>query len=233
LRFSRLTAFELNGTAAFIGASIKSSKEIPVKTGLICIGKAEIRSALKAFKVVPHKKQDAKIRKEGGIVCNLMSDCNKKNYMNTANNKAGIPNPALKPFEILIGEWKTAGTHPLVPGTMLQGHTSFNWIEGGAFLRMSSSINHEKFPDGIAIFGSDDALRKYFMLYFDERGVSRKQDVSFQNNILKWWRNSPEFSQAYTFTFTDDRDTIIGKGELSKDGTNWERDLDLTYTRVR
>ena len=71
------------------------------------------------------------------------------------------------------------------------------------------------------------------MLYFDERKVSRKYDVSFQNNILKWWRNSPEFSQRYTWTLADDGNTIIGKGELSKDGTTWEKDLDLTYTRVK
>lgn len=90
-----------------------------------------------------------------------------------------------------------------------------------------------KVPKGIAIFGSDDTIREYFMLYFDERKVSRKYDVSFQNNILKWWRNSPEFSQRYTWTLADDGNTIIGKGELSKDGTTWEKDLDLTYTRVK
>ena len=144
-----------------------------------------------------------------------------------------MPNPALKPFSGLVGEWEATGTHPMVPGTILHGRTSFKWIEGGAFLVMHSSINDERFPDGIAIFGSDDTLGKYFMLYFDERGVSRKQDVSFQDNVLKWWRDAPQFSQSYTFTFTDNGNTIIGKGELSKDGTNWEKDLDLTYTRLR
>ncbi len=71
------------------------------------------------------------------------------------------------------------------------------------------------------------------MLYFDERKISRMYEVIFQKNVLKWWRNTPEFSQRYTWTFAVDGNTIIGKGELSKDGTTWEQDLDLTYTRVK
>jgi hypothetical protein len=52
-------------------------------------------------------------------------------------------------------------------------------------------------------------------------------------NVLKWWRNAPDFSQRFTGTIVDDGRTMIGKGELSKDGKAWEKDLDLTYTRVK
>ena len=69
------------------------------------------------------------------------------------------------------------------------------------------------------------------LIYFDERKVSRKYEVSFEDGIIKWWRNAPEFSQRYTLTITDDGNTLIGKGQSSKDGTTWEKDLDLTYTR--
>jgi hypothetical protein len=50
---------------------------------------------------------------------------------------------------------------------------------------------------------------------------------------VKGWRNAPNFSQRYTWTFEDNGNTIIGKGELSKDGTTWEKDLDLTFTREK
>lgn len=96
-----------------------------------------------------------------------------------------------------------------------------------------SEVDAAGFPAGIAIFGSDDATGEYFMLYFDERKVSRKYDVSIRGNIIKWWRNAPNFSQRYIWTIADDGNTIIGKGELSRDGATWEKDLDLTYTRVR
>jgi hypothetical protein len=152
---------------------------------------------------------------------------------NNFTHEAAIPNLALKPFDILIGEWKTIGTHPYLPNT-LHGHTSFKWIEGGSFLIMHSEIDEAGVPSGIAIFGSDDSTGEYFMLYFDERNVSIKYDVSFHNNnnIIKWWRNAPGFSQRYTWTITNDGQTIIGKGELSKDGSTWKKDLGQTFTRV-
>jgi hypothetical protein len=153
--------------------------------------------------------------------------------MKIANHPAAIPNPALKSFSILIGEWKTVGTHAKLPGIALHGHTSFNWLEGGAFLVMHSKNNEGKIPTSVAIFGSDNSKGEYSMLYFDERKVSRKCEVAFKDNVLKWWRSAPGFSQRYTFTFTDNGDTIITKGELSEDGATWEQDLDLTYTRVK
>lgn len=153
--------------------------------------------------------------------------------MEKKSNEASIPNPALKSFSALIGEWKTVGTHPYVPDITFHGHSLFKWIEGGAFLIMHSEIDEEGIPSGIAIFGSDDSTGEYFMLYFDERKVSRKYEVSFRDNILQWWRNAPGFSQRFTCTFTDNGSTIIGKGELSKDGTTWEKDLDLTYSRIK
>ena len=156
---------------------------------------------------------------------------------NTFTNKAAIPNHALKAFEVLIGEWKSTGSHPLVPDTTLYGHASFQWIEGGAFLIMHAEVEAEKFPNGIAIFSSDDASGEYFMLYFDERNVSRKYDVSFDvtsdNYILKWWRNTPEFSQRYEWTISKDGQTIISKGKLSKDGGDWGKDLEQTFTRIK
>jgi hypothetical protein len=147
-------------------------------------------------------------------------------------NEASIPNPKLKPLSALIGKWKTVGTHPLLPGTTFHGHTTFEWLEGGAFLIMHSEIAEPGIPSGIAIFGSDDDTGEYFMLYFDERGVSRKYEVTLRDDTLKWWRNAPGFSQRFSGTFVDGGRTIVGKGELSKDGSLWEGDLELTYTRA-
>ena len=145
---------------------------------------------------------------------------------------AKIPNPALSGLGKLVGEWNTVGTHPAVPGKVLTGKASFQWIEGGAFLRWYAEVEEEGFPAGIGIFGSDDATGELFMLYFDERNVSRKHNVSVENNVVNWWRNAPGFSQRYTWTITDSDNTIVGKGELSKDGTTWENDLDQTFTRI-
>ena len=56
-------------------------------------------------------------------------------------HEASIPNPALQPFGVLIGNWTTTGSHPLIPGTTLHGRASFEWLENGAFLLWRSEID--------------------------------------------------------------------------------------------
>jgi hypothetical protein len=142
-------------------------------------------------------------------------------------------NPKLKPFSVLVGEWNTIGAHPGLPGTVLHGHVSFEWIEDGAFLLMHSEVEEEGIPSGIAVFGCDDGSDVASMLYFDERGVSRIYETTLNGNIWQFWRNAPGFSQRATGTFADDTNTIHVIGELSKDDSNWTRDLEQTYTRVK
>jgi hypothetical protein len=148
------------------------------------------------------------------------------------DNEAAKPNRALQPLAALVGEWKTIGTHPLVPGITFHGRTSFGWLAGGAFLIMQSRIDEPQIPSAIAVFGTDDTTGECVMLYFDERGVSRKIGVSVQDNVWRWWRDAPGFSQRMVGTISADGQTMVCRGELSRDGTHWEPDLELTYTRV-
>jgi hypothetical protein len=144
--------------------------------------------------------------------------------------KALKPNPALKLFEPLVGEWETTGSHPYFPDVELHGRVSYEWIEAGAFLMVRSELDHPKFPDGIANFGSDNELQTYYMIYFDERGVSRKHDVSITENQLKWWREDPHFSQRYTMDISKDK--LVSYGEMSRDGGEWEKDLSLAHKKL-
>ena len=66
-------------------------------------------------------------------------------------------NPALEPLAPLIGQWRTTGAHPLVPGTAFHGRTSFEWHERGAFVLMRSEIDEPEIPSAVAVVGSDDA----------------------------------------------------------------------------
>lgn len=144
--------------------------------------------------------------------------------------KALIPNPALKDLEFLIGEWEVTGSHPYLPGITLHGRASFEWLEGGAFLILHSDIDNPKFPDGVEIFGSDDNTKEFFMLHFDERGVSRKYNVSLTKNGLSWSRDEPSFSQRFNLRL-EDNGQMVSKGEMSRDGAAWEKDLELKYER--
>ncbi len=144
--------------------------------------------------------------------------------------KAQIPNPALKSLDPLIGEWQTSGEHPYFPDVNLRGRAVFEWIEGGAFLRILSEIDHPKFPDGVAIIGSDDSAKTYYQIYFDERGISRKYDVTITDNQIKWSRDDEHLSQRFTITIEKDR--LVSIGEMSVDGGEWESDLSLVYKKL-
>ncbi|MBI1256002.1 MAG: hypothetical protein GC204_00895 [Chloroflexi bacterium] len=148
--------------------------------------------------------------------------------------KAAIPNKSLEAFGVLVGTWDTVGTHPLVPGVTVHGRASFEWIEGGAFLLMRSEIlDDARFPSGMAVFGHDDDQDGCVMVYFDERGVSRVIQTTLSGKVWKTWRNAPNFSQRMTATISEDGNTIVGTGEMSRDGGAWEGDLSQTYTRVK
>ncbi len=156
-----------------------------------------------------------------------------KRMTTKVGSEALKPNPALKALEGLVGRWETLGTHPYLPAKTLHGRATFEWIEEGAFLMMRSEIDEPAIPSGVAIFGSDDATGEFFMLYFDERDVSRKYDVSVDGNVVCWQRSSPDFSQRMVLTIADEGTTIVSKGEMSKDGGAWEPDLELTYSQMK
>ncbi|WP_025414238.1 hypothetical protein [Gemmatirosa kalamazoonensis] len=144
-----------------------------------------------------------------------------------------IPNARLAALAPLVGEWTTVGRHSMMPGVVLHGRTLFDWHEGGAFLRVRSEIAEPRIPTAIALVGSDDASDAFTMLYFDERGVSRRFEVAMDGAVVRWWRTAPGFSQRYTLTPAPEGDTLRGVSELSRDDVTWEQDLELTYTRVK
>jgi hypothetical protein len=152
--------------------------------------------------------------------------------------------PQLQLFNRLVGTWTTAGTHPMVPGVVLRGSTTFEWLEGEKFLVIHSQVDHPDFPTAISIIGdletdrmdggsdgkstSDGSLR---MHYFDSRGVFRDYEASIDEAAWRWWRNTPGFSQRFTGTFSDSGDTITGQSQLRRDDVHWVDDLLLVYRR--
>jgi hypothetical protein len=144
-------------------------------------------------------------------------------------------NPALERLGVFVGEWNTEITSMSFhsdPSAVARGHTSFQWLEGGAFLLQHSGVPNTEFPRGVAVIGPDDAAGTYCMLYFDSRGVSRIYKMTFSGGIWTIWRDFPGFSQRFNGMFSDDNNVITARWEKSSDGSNWEHDFDLSYTRV-
>ena len=141
----------------------------------------------------------------------------------------------LAPF---VGEWSMAADIPNVPPTDLRGRAWFEWMPGERFLIQRWEVPETApNPHGIAIIGFDPNRGTYLQHYFDSRGVARVYQMSFSDGVWQLWRTSPDFSpldfsQRFTGTFSDDGNTITGGWEKALDGSTWEYDLGLTYTRV-
>jgi hypothetical protein len=145
-------------------------------------------------------------------------------------------NAALRRLEPLVGEWDTEISLPGDPATIVRGRLELTWLEGGAFLRVRSTVDKAEFPDSVSIIGCDEAAGRYSMLYFDSRGVARILEMSFAEDVWTLWRDSPDlsqhFSQRYIGRLSDDGNTITGRWEKAPDGSAWELDFELTYTRI-
>jgi hypothetical protein len=147
-------------------------------------------------------------------------------------SEAQRPNPALEPLTPLIGQWRTTGTHPLIPGTTFHGRTSFEWIDKGAFLMMRTEIDEPEIPSAAAVIGSDDAAGTLTMLYFDERDLSRRYTVEAADGEVRWHRDEAGFAQRMVLTIAADGTRLEGRGTMSRDGGSWEDDLQLGYERI-
>ena len=152
--------------------------------------------------------------------------------------------PTLAPLDRLVGTWITEATHPAMPGVVVHGTVSVEWLEGERFLIHRARTDHPDFPDAITIIGDmerdrvegggDTATRtppSVRMHYFDSRGVFRVCETTVTDDAWRWWRDAAGFSQRFTGRFADGGDTIIGHSQLCEDDVNWADDLAITYRR--
>jgi hypothetical protein len=133
----------------------------------------------------------------------------------------------------LVGNWTSQATHPALPGTVVPGTVSVEWLEGERFLIWRARSDHPDFPDSISILGDTDGLRWH---YFDSRGVYRLFELTVTGAGWEIARHVPasasDFSQRLTVTFADEDNTMIGTSQLSRDNETWNDDLAITYRRV-
>ena len=157
-------------------------------------------------------------------------------------------NPTLRPLDWLVGRWITEMTHPALPGVVVHGTASIEWLEGERFLIHRARTDHADFPDSISVIGHmgydrvDSATGKVpdstdepglRMHYFDSRGVFRVYEASIDDASWRLSRDDPGFPQRFVGTLSDGGDTIVGRWQLRRDGGQWADDLEITYRRQR
>jgi hypothetical protein len=151
--------------------------------------------------------------------------------------------PVLSRLDALVGEWEM---HASIAGQPTGvARASFGWIEQGAFLVQRADagpplpgapaewLTNSPFPL-TTIVGLDDSSETFCYAYADARGVHRVYRMSLNDGVWKiWGQSGPEFFQRFTGTFSDDGNTITGSWDMSRDGSHWKRDFDVTYSRMK
>ena len=137
--------------------------------------------------------------------------------------------PALEPFDALIGTWATEATHPMLPDVVVPGIVTFEWLEGGHYLIQRSRNEHELFPDAISVIGKPEDGDGLVMEYFDSRGVRRTYGASLEDGVLRYWRDAPGFDQRFSATLGED--SFEGLWQLARTPGDWQDDLKLIYRR--
>ena len=153
-----------------------------------------------------------------------------------AKTSSHKPNPALKHLEVLVGDWEMeiadASFLPS-PSDTAKGQVSFEWLQDGAFLVMRMGDKPPNPPDAIWLISRDESTPDYTVLYYDSRRVSRVYGMSFSDSVWKLWRESAGFWQRYEGKLSNNGNTITAHWEKSSDGTKWEHDFNITYTRIK
>jgi hypothetical protein len=136
--------------------------------------------------------------------------------------------PALEPFEALIGTWTMEAEHRLVDG-VVTGSTTYEWLEGPRFVIQRSHTDDERFPDGISVIGAPESGDGLVMEYFDSRGVRRTYGISLDDGVLRTWRDHLGFDQRFSATIAGD--AFEGVFQLAETPGEWQDDMKVTYRR--
>jgi hypothetical protein len=138
----------------------------------------------------------------------------------------------LSRLQALVGEWDVVASFPFDPPVAVAGRTGFEWLDGGFFLVQRWKVEHPDAPDGIAVIGAGTG-DTFTQQYFDSRGVHRVYQMSLTDDgAWKLWREAPGFAQRFTGRLSTSGETIEGAWEKSVDGSRWEHDFDMVYTKI-
>ena len=143
-----------------------------------------------------------------------------------------MKNKALSALEPFIGKWEYTMYNCWFLESMESRVKGFTTIERlhDSFVVIRNS-DADKKPDDIWVIGYSDPQEKYQMFYYDQRGVSRIFDASFDGQKMVFQREDNDMHQRVTLEITTDG--LHSVAEASEDqGTTWRKDLEMAYVKI-
>ena len=143
-----------------------------------------------------------------------------------------MKNKALAVLEPLIGEWEYTMYNSWFLESMdtkVKGFTTIKRLEDSFVVVRSTDA--DKKPSDVWVIGYSDPQDKYEMFYYDQRGVSRIFNMTFDGKRLVFWREDEDMYQRITMDIT--ATGLHSVAEASEDkGKTWRKDLEMTHTRI-
>jgi hypothetical protein len=136
--------------------------------------------------------------------------------------------PGLEPFDALVGTWTTETKHQALDD-VVTGTVTFEWLEGGHYLIQRSHVDHELFPDAIAVIGAPEEGEGLVLESFDSRGVRRTYGTAIEDGVWRMWRDAPGFDQRMVAPLG--QDVFEGVVQLAETPGEWQDDMTVTYRR--
>jgi hypothetical protein len=140
-----------------------------------------------------------------------------------------MKNKALTALVPLIGEWEYTMYNAWFLESMdtkVKGFTTIERLQDS--LVVVRSTDADKKPSDIWVIGYSDPQEKYEMFYYDQRGVSRIFDMTFDGQKLVFNREDKDFYQRMTLEIT--REGLHSVAEASEDkGKTWRKDLEMDF----
>ena len=141
---------------------------------------------------------------------------------------------ALKELEVLVGTWSLEATPPGGEPWPGEASITYEWLDDERRLLVErSTVEMPEAPNATCVIGADAASGRDFQLYTDDRNVCRVYEFHIGGGEMKIWRDGEPFSQRFNGKISGDGNRIDARWEAAKDGTNWETDFDLVFTRMQ
>ena len=157
-----------------------------------------------------------------------------------AQMQAPKPDPEIKKFDAFLGHWTYTVEYkagPLGPAAKASGEVTIKDILGGFFYENKVM---EKGPSGdtqmLEIIGYDPANKTFTSNEFHGDGIVFTGTYTASGNTWTYLGKSTIGGKAIeaknVLTLTDDRMSVLAKGELSVDGKTWVPWLEAKYTKT-
>ena len=143
-----------------------------------------------------------------------------------------MKNEALAALEPLMGQWEYTMYNAWFLESMetkVKGFTTIERLHDSFVVIRSSSA--DKKPEDIWVIGYSDPQKKYQMFYYDQRGVARIFNMTFDGRRLFFSREDEDFYQRMTIEIKSDG--LHSVAEASEDkGKTWRKDLEMIHKRL-